>query len=70
MDTMQRIREACRLRQWMPDNREFVEGMADIFCAKPLNSDGDNLYHFLEIIYNAGRIEGVRCEQRRKAAHC
>jgi len=50
----------------MPDNRAFVTAIADIFCVRPLKSEGDNLYEFLEAIYNYGRIEGIRAERRRR----
>lgn len=31
MSTLEKVSEACRLRAFMPDNREFVSSMADIF---------------------------------------
>lgn len=66
MSTIERVREACRLRAYMPDNRDFVIAMADIFGAQPVKDDGDNLYHFLETIYNAGRVDGIRQERKHK----
>lgn len=66
MDTFAKTREACRLRAYMPDSREFVEAMVDIFSARPLQGDGDNLYHFLQTIHNAGRIQGIREERARR----
>lgn len=66
MSTIDRVREACRLRAFMPDNREFVMAMADVFGARPLKKDNDNLWHFLETIYNAGRVDGIRQERQNK----
>lgn len=57
--------EACRLRAFMPDSREFVKGMADAYGCRPLKADGENLYDFLQAIYNAGRIAGIRSERQR-----
>lgn len=59
MSTLERVNEACRLRAFMPSSREFVVCMADIFGCRPLKTDGDALYHFLETIYNYGRVEGI-----------
>lgn len=70
MSTLEKVKEVCRLRPYMPDCREFVETISDIFGARPLQSDRDNLYHFLATIHNAGRIEGIRQERnRRKRQH-
>ena len=66
MSTLEKVNEACRLRAFMPDNREFVVSMADIFGCRPLKADGDALYHFLETVYNYGRVDGIRQERRRK----
>lgn len=66
MSTLEKVSEACRLRAFMPDNREFVSSMADIFGCRPIQEDKENLYHFLETIYNAGRIEGIRQERKHK----
>lgn len=66
MSITEKVGEALRLRAYMPDNREFVVMMADMFCAKPLKGDAENLYHFLETIYNAGRVEGIRQERKHK----
>jgi hypothetical protein len=66
MSTLERVNEACRLRAFMPNNREFVVSMADIFGCHPLKADGDALYHFLETIYNYGRVEGIRQERKHK----
>lgn len=63
--TMQ-LREACRLRAYMPHPREFLEGMADIFSCRPLEADKDNFLHFLETIYNAGRVYGIRQERAKR----
>lgn len=68
MSTMERVREACYLRAFMPNNREFVMNMAGIFGCRLLKSDGDNLYHFLETIYNYGRVEGIRQERKHRKA--
>ena len=40
--------EACRLREWSPDRREFLRGMMDVFGARPVQGDGDNLVEFLK----------------------
>lgn len=63
--TMQ-LREACRLRAYMPHPREFLEGMADIFGCRPLDASKDNFFHFLETIYNAGRVHGIRQERAKR----
>lgn len=68
MNTLEKVREACRLMEFMPSNREFVSSMADIFCCRPLKEDGDNLALFLETIYNYGRVEGIRQERKRRKA--
>lgn len=57
--------EALRLREFMPDSRAFVKGMADAYGCRPLKADGENLYDFLQAIYNAGRIAGIRSERSR-----
>ena len=44
--------EACRLREWSPDRREFLRGMMDVFGARPIKGDGDNLVEFLQAVYN------------------
>lgn len=61
--------EACRLREWSPDRREFLRGMMDVFGArpiKPIKGDGDNLVGFLQAVYNAGRVHGIREERSRR----
>ena len=58
--------EACRLREFMPDSREFVENMAEAFGCHPIKADEENLYIFLQAIYNAGRIAGIRSERHKK----
>lgn len=63
--TMQ-LREACRLRAYMPHPVEFLEGMADIFGCCPLDANRDDFFHFLETIYNAGRIYGIRQERDKR----
>lgn len=66
MSTLEKVTEACCLRAFMPDNREFVAEMAKIFGCRPLKADGDALYHFLETIYNYGMVQGIRRERRRR----
>ena len=66
MNTASKVIEACRLREFMPDSRAFVKGMADMFCCRPLKEDGENLYNFLQTVYNAGRIEGIRSERSKR----
>ena len=58
--------EACRLREWSPDRREFLRGMMDVFGARPVKGDGDNLVEFLQAVYNAGRVHGIREERSRR----
>lgn len=58
--------EACRLREFMPDTRAFVKGMADVYGCRPLKADGENLYDFLQAVYNAGRIAGIRSERKKQ----
>lgn len=60
------VREACRLRGYMKDNRGFNECICDIFGAVPLESDKENFYDFMNTIYNAGRIAGIRSERQRR----
>lgn len=57
--------EACHLRVFMPDSREFVKGMADAYGCRPLEADSENLYDFLQAVYNAGRIAGIRSERQK-----
>lgn len=59
--------EACRLREWLPDRREFLRGMMDVFGARPVKGDGDNLVEFLQAVYNAGRVHGIREERAARA---
>ena len=59
--------EACRLREWSPDRREFLRWMMDVFGARPVKGDGDNLVEFLQAVYNAGRVHGIREERARRA---
>lgn len=66
MRMTERIGEALRLRAYMLDRHEFVAMMADMFCAKPQKGDAENFYHFLETIYNAGCIEGIRQERKHR----
>lgn len=66
MNISAQLREACRLRAYMPHPREFVEGMADIFSCRPLEASKDDFFHFLETIYNAGRVHGIRQERDRR----
>lgn len=51
-------------------SQEFSRQMARIFCAKPLKSDAENFYHFLDTVFNAGRISGIRQERSRRAQNC
>ena len=51
----------------MPDEREFVVVMADVFGCRPIDQDGEALYHFLETIYHYGRVEGIRRERGKRA---
>ena len=71
MSTLERVNEACRLRAFMPNNREFVVSMADIFGCHPLKADGDALYHFLEPFTTmAGlRASGRSANTRRRLLH-
>ena len=59
--------EACRLREWSPDKREFLRGMMDVFGARPVKGDADNLVEFLQAVYNAGWVHGIRAERSRRA---
>ena len=58
--------EACRLREGSPDRREFLRGMMDVFGARPVKGDGDSLVEFLQAVYNAGRVHGIREERARR----
>lgn len=40
MSTLERVNEDCHLRAFIPNNREFVRSMADIFGCRPLKADG------------------------------
>ena len=66
MTSFAQVREACKLRRYMDDNRSFNECICDIFGAIPLESDKENFYDFMNTIYNAGRIAGIRCERQRR----
>lgn len=66
MNTLSKVREACYLRSWMPDEKEFLESMLDVFGARPLNGHEENLIHFLGTIYNAGRVAGIRQERDKR----
>lgn len=57
--------EACRLRAYMEDKKGFCDCICSIFGAVPLKADKDNFYDFLNTIYNAGRIAGIRSERRK-----
>lgn len=60
------VMEACKLRGFMEDKRGFNECICDIFCAIPLEDDKENFYDFMNTIYNAGRIAGIRSERQRR----
>lgn len=49
-----------RLRPYLPDRREFVSELMDIYGAKPEPGSDDALFDFLQTIYNAGWLDGIR----------
>lgn len=51
------------------DSRHFSKQMCRIYSAKPLRACEEEFYAFIDAIFNAGRVSGIRQERlRRKGA--
>lgn len=51
------------------NSRYFSEQMCRIYSAKPLRACEEEFYSFVDAIFNAGRVSGIRKERiRRKGA--
>ena len=49
-------------------SREFSKQISRIFFARPLKGNEEDFYRFLDTVFNAGRICGIR-QERRKRKH-
>ena len=61
--------EAIRLHKFA-DIRPmwFVRTMMNAYSAHPVEGDDWNLTAFLIDVFNAGRVDGIRCERARRKA--
>ncbi|MGM9640546.1 MAG: hypothetical protein ACI3V3_04190 [Faecousia sp.] len=50
-------------------SRDFSKQICRIFCARPIKSDAENFYRFVDTVFNAGRISGIRQERLRRSAN-
>ena len=59
--------EAIRLGEYA-DCEEYIfcGSMANIYGCVPLQTDGDNLYKFLQTLYHYGKVQGIRQERAKK----
>lgn len=59
-------REVMRLRPYQPARLELLAELADIYGAKPAPGNSEAVFDFLQTVYSAGRIEGIRGERKRR----
>lgn len=61
------VNEAIRLGRYA-DYEEYILcwHLANVYGCVPLQTDGDNLYRFLQTLYHYGRIQGIRQERARR----
>lgn len=48
------------------NSRQFSKQISRIYVARPLESCEEDFYAFLDAIFNAGRVSGIRQERRKK----
>lgn len=48
------------------NSRQFSKQISRIYSAKPKKSCEEEFYTFLDAIFNAGRVSGIRQERRKK----
>lgn len=61
--------ESVKLRRaHTPEELEWADEMAAIYCCRPLKKDGDKFSIFVADVFAAGRISGVREERMKRAA--